>query len=350
MSGDEPLARHSPYSRVHSGKARMSPKSILITGATGFVGRHLVERLLQSDAGLVLAVRDVDRCPPDWRSHKRIRFIAMKGASWRQELRPAAGQRIGTIVHLAGLAHVREGEQSVAQALEQSNVGFTHELVTAALDAGIQSFVHMSSIAAVAPNSTPLVISDGAEGLPDTFYGKTKRAAEAEVRRIAEAGGFAISLRPPLVVGADARGNWALLQKLAATGLPLPFASVHNRRSFIGIRSLAEIIASLSRATPRAGLSGAYCVAHPDRLSLREVVRLLRSGMEKPARLFPFPPVLLRLTGSAAGRGRLFAELTGDLRIDATRFFETFPRCNPGLIREEIEEAGYEFIARRGRS
>ena len=187
-------------------------------------------------------------------------------------------------------------------------------------------------------------------GNPDTPYGKTKRSAEAEVRRVAEAGHFAVSLRPPLVVGADAKGNWALLQRLAATGLPLPFASVHNQRSFIGIRSLVEIIVSLCRMPRPAGLSGEYCIAHPDWLSLRETIQRLRRGMGQPDRLFACPPRILRLIGSLAGRGHQVAGLTGDLKIDASRFFSKFPDCSPGCIRDEIEESGLEYIrSRRGR-
>ena len=328
----------------------MSSKPILITGATGFVGRHLVERLLKDDVGLVLAVRDIERGPPHWRDQDRIRVTGMDQAPWREKLRPLTGSGIGTVVHLAGLAHVREGSASVAEALEKTNVELTRQLVEAALDIGVERFVHMSSVAAITSNSSADVVSDAAEGVSDTLYGRTKRAAEAEVRRVAEAGYFAVSLRPPLVVGADAKGNWALLQRLAATGLPLPFASTRNQRSFIGIRSLAEIIVSLCRMPRPAELSGEYCIAHPDWLSLREMVHLLRRGMGQPDRLFACPPGILRLVSSLAGRGRQVAGLTGDLKIDASRFFSKFPDCSPGCIRDEIEESGFEYIrSRRGR-
>jgi UDP-glucose 4-epimerase len=319
-----------------------SGRPILITGATGFVGRHIVGRLLEEGANLVVPVRGHGRMPSGWSDEKRIRLLKVDEAAgagfWSSAVAGASA-----VVHLAALAHVREGTDTTSKALDRSNAGLTRQVVAAALESGVEAFIHMSSIAAVTSNSSTAIISDASPASPDSTYGRTKLAAEAEVRRFAEAGRFAVSLRPPLIIGADAKGNWAALQKLAATGLPLPFASVRNRRSLVGVKALADIVANLCLQPQEPRSSGEYCLSHPERLSLPRTVRLLRRGMGLPELLFPCPPRLLRILGSMIGRSREFAGLRGNLEIDASRFFATFPGCRAGDIEAEIERSGFDF-------
>lgn len=321
----------------------MSLRPILITGATGFVGRHLVESLLRRRCDLILAVRKASRCPPHWLGNGCIRLIEIDGQAPAEILNI---DRIETVVHLAGLAHVRETTVS-AEAFERSNAQLTAQFAEASLRSGTRRFIHLSSVAAITSSANSSIVSDTVPEAPQTLYGKAKRAAEMHVRSLVAKGIFAISLRPPLVVGADAKGNWARLQALAYTGLPLPFASIGNQRNLIGIDALAEIIASLCFAPPEPQLSGEYVVANPAALSLPEILLLLRQGMNLPGRLFVFPTDALRFLGSATGLGVQVSSLVDDFRIDASRFFSVFPYCRPGSIREEIERSGFEYARSR---
>ncbi|WP_139789276.1 hypothetical protein [Manganibacter manganicus] len=190
-----------------------------------------------------------------------------------------------------------------------------------------------------------MVVSDVTKNEPVAAYGRSKREAEEHVAKLAERGVLAISLRPPLVVGADAKGNWAGLQKLAATGIPLPFGGIHNERSFIGVWSLAEMIAHLCRSDWHSELSGNYCVADPGFLSLPDIVTELRSGMGIPARLFSVPSAIFDWAGALSGRRRQFAGLTGNLRVDPSRFLERFG-FKPALpVREAIRHSGADYIS-----
>lgn len=300
----------------------MNPGGILITGATGFAGRHLVRHLLHAGRPLILAVRRADSCPRAWRGHPGIRIVetgAIETASGLGQALDGAA----AVVHLAGLAHVA-GAAATQTSFDAANDAATERLARAAADAGIATFIHLGSIAAVAPNAAPAIVDDDTGGEPVTPYGRSKLAAEHHVCALAQKGAFAVSLRPPLIVGPDARGNWGALQRLAATGLPLPFASVRNRRSLIGVDSLAGAIRHLLATPWPAALSGSYCVADEESLSLPRIVSELRSGMGMQPRLVSFPPAILYAAARLAGRERLAAGLLGDLVVDASRFRKTF--------------------------
>ena len=105
------------------------------------------------------------------------------------------------------------------------------------------------------------------------------------------------------IVGAEARGNWALLERLAASGLPLPFASIVNRRSFVGVETLCEAISALICQTPESRLSGNYCIADEETLSLPDVIGELRQGMGMSPRIFACPPAIFAALGQLTGRG-----------------------------------------------
>lgn len=210
------------------------------------------------------------------------------------------------------------------------------------------TFILLSSLAAaVTANATHKVIADVTDPSPSTPYGAAKRAAEGHVRKLADVGCFAVSLRLPLVVGSDAKVNWHSLQKIAATGVPLPLGSVISRRNFINVQSLSEAIAILVGRSWPASLSGDYCIADPEALSLSEVLTELRQGMGLGPRLLPCPPRLFDLLGAVTGRQRQPAGLTGSLRVDGSRFVETFSSIPSLFVRTAICRSGVAFKRRR---
>ena len=184
-------------------------------------------------------------------------------------------------------------------------------------------------------NATEATLDDRSDALPATAYGRSKRVAEEHVAALAAKGVFAVSLRPPLVAGAEARGNWALLQRLAPRGSPAFREHRQSAKLRRGRHAVRGDFGTVSRSwDPR--LSGNYCIADEERLSLPEVVRELRRGMGLPPRLFACPPAIFAALGQLSGRRRQLAGLTGNLRVDASRFFSTFAFKPATPIREAI--------------
>lgn len=299
---------------------------IVVTGASGFIGRWLVPLL----AGQGYAVVEAGRRP----GPHGVPFVATGdihgGTEWRGALEGA-----DAVVHLAGLAHSPDAPEADFFAVNDDGA---RRLAEQAAEADVRAIVHIGSIAA-------RLAGRAAEA--DSFYGRSKRAGEAHVLRFAEGSRTGIVLRPPLVYGFDAPGNWQRLQRLAATGLPLPFGAVDNRRSLFSVENLCSAVAAALATGLRGAASGSYEIADEDTVSLAEMLRSLRRGMGIAARLVPVPTSLLRLGAQATGRAHLAGMLLDDLTVDPLPFMRAFDWKPPIATREGIAESGRRFMTTR---
>lgn len=314
-----------------------------MTGATGFLGRHLIEALPEEEFSLTLAARNADRCR-HWLASRPGTRIFETGAIENWERMDEALADASAVVHLSGLAHAAEAS---AESFERANAQATRRLAEQAGSSDIRLFIHMSSIAAISPNISAGTVDDTTNPEPDTDYGRSKLKAEQHVAALASGEVCALSLRPPLIVGHDARGNWASLQKLAFSSLPLPFASVRNSRSLVSIQTMTEAISQLCRQMPAGAKSGNYCLSDPEPLSLPEILTELRTGFGKAPGLLPCPPELLSALGGIVNRRRIAESLVGDLVVDASRFQSAFAFRPSVPIRKAIRMSGEAYAAQR---
>jgi len=321
---------------------RVTTKRILVTGATGFIGRHVIPALLDGGHDLGLSIRGDAACPPEWRASSRV-VLHHVGDLAADDLHPLVSD-VDAVVHLAGLA---SGPSKADALFERANVAATERLARAAHSAGARTFIHMSSVMAVSPSVAAAVIDDSTPPAPATAYGRSKRRSEMVLRHAFFTDRLGLSLRLPLVIGGDAKGNWARLQALAASGVPLPFASVSGLRSVLPVEFLAHVITRLCRLEPQPRLSGEYCVAAMTPVDLPGMIRQLRVGMGLPPRLFRCPPGILRALGSATGFRRQLASLSGPLRVDPSRFLSTFDIAEDTEVGEAIRRSGAAYRARR---
>ncbi|MEP9370654.1 NAD-dependent epimerase/dehydratase family protein [Mesorhizobium sp. KR1-2] len=314
-------------------------RKILITGVSGFVGRHLVARLLREGRDLTLAGRSP---VANGASNMATVLVGDIGpeTDWRGALRGC-----GAVVHLAAQVPA----PGVAnEDFDRVNNRGTARLAEQAFEAGVQCFVLVSSVHAVADNSAKGVVSgDTPTDAATTPYGLSKLAAEAHVAEFSRLGRLGISIRPPLIYGWDAKGNWRHLQRLAASGLPLPFGAVHNRRSFVAVDNLVDALETVVSGTPDPSMSGTYSVADAEAVSLAEIAAWLQEGMRVPPRRLSVPEGFLRLLLRMAGQGRIVRSLLEDLEVDSSRFRAAFGWSPPRATKDAMIASAARYLASR---
>lgn len=292
------------------------PSRVLVTGATGFVGRVVCARLERHGISVVRHARRAAGEAPGDVAADVVGDIA-GAVDWRPRL-----DGVDAVVHLAAVTH--SGGLRTRRARAQYfavNVDATCALAEQARECGVGRFVYLSSIKASGERSardgaTFRALSAADPPAPEDNYGHSKLAAEKALAGIcADAPMDVIALRPPLVYGPRVRGNFARLLDLVARGVPLPFAAVDNRRSLIYVDNLAGAIECALRAAPMPGLRS-YALADVT-LSTPTLVSGLAEALGVPARLVRVPPALLEAVARLPGPGAALARLTGNLVVDA---------------------------------
>jgi len=273
---------------------------ILITGASGFIGRALVADL----AAAGHTVRAAMRQPADVFA-RSVEVVAVSDLTRPVEWR-ALLKGVETVVHLAGIAHA--GPEIAEEAYDRINRLATAELAGAARAIGVRRLVFMSSIRAQSGPSAMEELRETAPARPTDAYGRSKLAAEEAVR--ASQVPHTI-LRPVLIYGSGVKGNLARLRALAETPWPLPFGLCRNRRSLLARENLIGAIHLVLNAP--ATENETYIVADPDPLTLAEIVSSLRAGAGRSSGLLPVPPSLIALALQAAGRAEEWERLGGSL-------------------------------------
>jgi UDP-glucose 4-epimerase len=281
---------------------------VLVTGATGFVGRNLVPAL----AGSGWRVRPLARQGSGNPNAVVVDSIGPL-TDWREAL-----SGVDAVVHLAARVHHPRDEAN-GEIYRAVNTEGTLRLATAAAKAGVRDFIHVSTIL-VNGSSTdgrgPFREDDRPN--PRGIYGETKAAAEAGLKAISKSSSMNTTvIRPPLVYGAGAGGNFALLHRAIRHGLPLPFASIHNRRGFLALRNLISFI-EYRLAHPESGFE-IFLVADDEQVSTPEFVRGIATACGRKARLFPTPISVLGLLGVICGRPEIRDSLIGSMEIDTSK-------------------------------
>jgi UDP-glucose 4-epimerase len=314
---------------------------ILVTGASGFIGRQLLPRLAASGHVLNVTGRSANA-----NVGPHARYFAVGDLGSRTEWGDAL-LGCDTVIHLAAQVPAHGVADSV---YDEVNALGTARLVEQASAAGVQHFVFMSSIFAVTGNSSPAVLDENTVPAPQSPYGRSKLAAEGHVAGFAGPGRNAVSLRIPVVYGAGVQGNWRLLQRVAALPAPLPFAAVDNHRSLIAVDNVADALAHLAALPPDRRRSGTYVLSDGPPVSLAQIISWLRAGMGASARLFPMPASLLRASLGTVGASGIASSLLGDLEVDPRRFQTEFGWAPPVRTEDAVAASGAAFAASRRRS
>ena len=296
-----------------------SEGAVLVTGATGFVGAHLVSTLMATDVDVrPLARSDFDR-------------IAA-GESGKTSL-----EGCDTVVHLAARAHVLdETSPALLDVYRKTNRDATLILARAAAAVGVRRFVFVSSIRVNGSSSSRPFRSEDPPH-PEEPYALSKYEAELGLWRVAEETGLeVVVVRPPLVYGPGVKANFRRLLGLAATGLPLPFASIEGRRSLISVHNLVDVLRICLQHRNAPGRT--LLVSDGKDISLPSLIRELAAGMDRPSRLFPMPAGLVRALAALVGRAETFDKLAASLQVDPTDTFSALGWRPPISLTDGLRE------------
>lgn len=286
-------------------------RSVLVTGATGFVGGAVIPALAKAGWAIAASVRSEADAP---RVPAGARAVAVGELSAKTDW-SAALEGVEAVVHLAARAHRLDDRAAQSGEYRRVNAEATAVLAAAASRAGAKRFVFLSSVKALEPSDP---------------YGGSKLEAE---RALAASGLSACSLRAPLVYGPGVKANFLRLLALVARGAPLPFGAIDNRRSLLYVGNLADAV---SRALERPGVDGPFFVRDGEDLSTPELVRRMGRALGRPARLWPVPPVLLRAGATLLGRGGDAERLLGDLTVDDSPLRAALPWRPPFTVDEGL--------------
>ncbi len=303
----------------------------LITGANGFVGKLLCKELLRQGQSVRAAVRSGKSLIDN--TEVTIVGAIDSETNWADALRD-----VDVVIHLAARVHVmRESATNPLAEFLKVNLHGTSNLARQAACFGVRRLVYVSSIKVNGEQtSATQSFTELDEPSPQDFYSISKWQAEQALWRIAQETGLEIVVvRPSLVYGPGVKGNFAQMLAVIAKHIPLPFASVHNRRSLIYLGNLVDALIACSTHPVAAGQT--YLVCDGEDVSTPDLLRQLGDAMRCPAHILPFPPSWLRMLGKIFDKSDQVERLLGSLQVDSDKIRRDLNWVPPYTLQQGLQ-------------
>ena len=315
---------------------------VLVTGANGFVGARVVDRL-RREADLTLLCGPRGLRPERHRDLRWIQHDLRSSDPLNSFVRGYDG-----VIHLAGLAHIlRNGPNDTWERFHAINVDATRRLARAAAEEGVGRFVLMSSGAVNGVRSLDRPFNEDDPADPSSHYGLSKQMAEAEVQAACRSGRMEwVALRPPVLIGPNTPGSIGMVMKLIEHRLPLPFGAIRNRRSYMGLNNFADCVALAVRHP--AAANQVFMLADAPSLSTPDLIKLLAGCMGLRPRLLPVPVGLIQFGARITGRTSALKPLWATLELDASKAVELLGWQGEQPLKDAFQEAASSF--RRSKS
>jgi nucleoside-diphosphate-sugar epimerase len=306
---------------------------LLITGATGFVGKAVCEQAVHHGLSVKGALRirvEVPSCI------EQLVVGEINGLTgWADALRD-----VNVVVHLAARVHVmHDNAADPLAAFRAVNVDGTLNLARQAAAAGVKRFVFISSVKVNGERTqTGRVFTEADAANPQDAYGQSKHEAEQGLRRISfDTGMEVVIIRPPLVYGPGAKANFAALMRAVHRGWPLPLGAVHNQRSLVALDNLVDFIVTC--ITHPQAANQTFLVSDGQDLSTTELVRGMAHEAGVSAHLLPVPVWALHAGALLLGKGDAVHRLCGNLQVDISKARSLLGWMPPVSVEEGLRRA-----------
>lgn len=284
-------------------------RSVLVTGAAGFVGSGVTFELLRRRYPVVGSVRDV--------AGKSMANLVSSGPiSGKTDWSEALVSK-DVVIHCAARAHVmNDRESDPLEVFREVNVRGTLSLARQAATAGVQRFIFVSSVKVNGEQTLEgQAFFSNDSPFPEDSYGISKHEAEVGLRELAAKTGMEVVIvRPPLVYGPGVKGNFASMINLVWKGVPLPLGAVHNKRSLVALDNLIDLIITCI-SHPNAA-NETFLVSDGEDLSTTQLLRGVAKAMGKSSRLIPIPEGVLQFGATLLGKKSVAQRLLGSLQVD----------------------------------
>ena len=295
---------------------------ILVTGATGFIGSHLVPFLENRHEVTTLNAREVSATNHEWQSQV---------------------DNCEVLVHLAGRAHVSTNALD-EQIYKTVNTDLTETLAKQMARTNKHMIFVSTSVVygEQSQKGKAFVVGDRLHAVSP--YASSKIAAEDALQKISLQNQFNYTIiRPPLVYGPGVKANFLSMLKWVKSGLPLPLGSARNLRSLVSVRNLADLIENC--ATNTAAKNQIFNVSDDNDISIIELLRTIAAAMNKPARLVKVPLPILKLGSQIIGKPRAYDGLCGSFQLDVSQTKQKLGWHAPFSLQDEIATTVAAFLS-----
>ena len=315
--------------------------NVLISGANGFVGKPLCAELLRQGQFVRAAMRLVRFESLPIKNVEAVSIGVIDGKTdWTNAL-----LGINVVVHLAARVHVmKDNAVDPLDELRKVNVEGAWNLALQAAEAGVRRFIFISSIK-VNGEGTLLGRPYTAEDQPAPVdpYGISKFEAEDALRQLADETGMeVVIIRPPLVYGPGVKANFHSIMHWLEKGVPLPLGAIHNKRSFVALDNLVDLIVTC--IDHPAAANQTFLAGDGEDMSTTQLLQRLGKALNKPAKLLPIPIWVLKTGAVLLGKRDMAQRLCNSLQVDISKTCDLLGWQPPVSVDDALKKTAADFL------
>lgn len=322
---------------------------VLVTGASGFVGRTLVDSLIDSKCNVTALIRKSSLLLKDV-----VQVVGYDLKEWTlsnplfQKKLTQVLQGVDVVIHLAARVHLMQDVSlDPLSEFRETNTLATLNLARQASEAGVKRFIFISSVKVngeMTLLNKPFKPED--QFIPDDPYGLSKYEAEQGLLALAkETGMEVVIIRPPLVYGPEVRANFASMMRWVNKGIPLPFGAIHNQRSLVALDNLVSFIVHCIDH-PKAA-NEVFLISDGEDVSTTELLCRVAKALNKKPWLIPIPVILMRFVAKLVGKSDVTDRLFGSLQVDSSKARDLLDWKPVTTMDEQLQKTALAFLSKK---